>query len=58
MSLRDEPVIVRRAIGTGQMIIIGDGQFLLNKNLEKEEGAILSNVQFFRWLLSRIPKSM
>ncbi len=58
VALRDEPVVVRRAVGSGQMIIIGDGEFLLNKNLEKEEGAILSNVQFFRWLLTRIPKSM
>jgi len=53
-TLREEPVIVRKAFGRGQMIVIGDSGFLLNKNLEVEDGAILANVHYFRSLLGRM----
>lgn len=49
-----QPVVVRKKFGRGQLVVIGDSDFLLNKNLEVEDGAILSNVRFFQWLLGNV----
>ncbi len=46
-----EPVVVRKSVGKGQIVVIGDTQFLRNKNVEVKEGAILQNVRFFSWML-------
>ena len=54
VSLRGDPVIVRKVVGRGQLILIGDGGFLFNQNLETEDGGILPNIQFFDWLLDRV----
>ncbi len=54
VSLRGEPVIARKAIGRGQIVVIGDTQFWMNKNLEVEDGAIVPNVQFFSWFINHI----
>ena len=54
VAMRGEPVIVRKQVGQGQIVVIGDPDFLLNKNIEVEEGAILPNVRFFSWLLERL----
>lgn len=54
VTVEGEPVVARKRFGRGQLIVIADSEFLLNKNLETEEGAILQNVRFFSWLLDRI----
>lgn len=54
VTVEGEPVVARTRFGRGQLIVIADSDFLLNKNLETEEGAISQNVRFFSWLLDRI----
>ncbi len=49
-----EPVVVSAPVGRGAMVVIGDSDFLHNKNLERQEGAIQRNVRFFDWILSRV----
>lgn len=55
-ELRDDPIIVRKTVGKGQLVVIGDAGFLLNQNLEKEDGGIIPNIRFFEWLLGEIEK--
>jgi len=52
----DEPVAVRKPVGKGTLIVIGDSGFLLNKNLEVKEGGVLPNVRFFSHLLREAAK--
>lgn len=54
VTVRDEPVVVTREVGQGRLVVIGDTDFLLNRNLEVEDGAILANVQFLSWLLAEV----
>ena len=49
-----DPIVARQKVGKGQIVVIGDSSFLLNKNLEVIDGAILQNVRFFSWLLRRV----
>ena len=48
------PVILRRKIGDGNVVVIGDTGFLMNKNLEREDGQPIEgqreNADFCRWL--------
>jgi hypothetical protein len=55
-TLLDEPVVVRKAIGSGWLVVIGDAEFLMNENLEREEGAVTANVRFLGWLLQQTTK--
>jgi hypothetical protein len=52
----DRPVIIRQRLGAGQVVLIGDTCFAMNKNLEYENGApfegLRENADFWRWLLS------
>ncbi len=52
------PVILQRACGEGQVVVIGDTCFAMNKNLEYIGGQPFSggheNAHFWRWLLTRI----
>ena len=52
----DRPVIVRRRVGAGSVVLIGDTGFAMNKNLEHENGAafegLRENADFWRWFLS------
>ncbi|MCG8404461.1 MAG: hypothetical protein MI923_04600 [Phycisphaerales bacterium] len=52
----EDPAIVRKTVGRGQLVVIGDAGFLLNQNLENEEGGIIPNIRFLDWLLSEIEK--
>ena len=47
---RDSPLVVRRAVGRGAVVVIGDPALLLNANLEHEEHAHEQTVAFLRWL--------
>ena len=51
-----ELIIVSRAVGEGQFILIGDACFAMNKNLEWENGALVEgkreNADFWRWLIT------
>ena len=50
------PVILRRDFGEGHFIVIGDGSFAHEKNLEQEGGqpfeGLRENADFWRWLLT------
>jgi hypothetical protein len=54
----DVPVIVQRSVGRGQVVVIGDRGFALNKNLEREDGQPIEgrreNAHFWRWLLTTL----
>lgn len=53
-SLRGDPIIVRKPIGRGQLVVIGDSKMLECRNFETEDGAIMANVQFFNWLVQNV----
>ncbi len=55
-DLRNDPTIVRRRIGAGQLVVIGDTKIFHCRNFETEEGAVMPNVQFFSWLVNNIVK--
>ena len=52
------PVILTRAVGQGQVVLIGDTCFAMNKNLEYIGGEPFfgahENAHFWRWLLTRL----
>jgi len=54
----DQPIVVTRRVGRGSIVVIGDSEFALNKNLEYVTGDAFEgryeNADFWRWLLSRI----
>jgi hypothetical protein len=54
----DIPIVVFRKIGQGGIVLIGDSNFALNKNLEYIGGEPFEgryeNAQFWRWLLTRV----
>ncbi|MCY2994502.1 MAG: hypothetical protein NTY19_42550 [Planctomycetota bacterium] len=54
----EEPVVVSRPLGQGRIVVIGDTNFALNKNLEYVGGEPFEgrheNADFWRWLLSRV----
>ncbi|MCA9250655.1 MAG: hypothetical protein KDA54_05935 [Phycisphaerales bacterium] len=55
-SLRNDPTIVRRPVGAGQLVVIGDTKIFQCRNFETEEGAVMPNVQFFSWLVNNVLK--
>jgi hypothetical protein len=52
------PVILRRTVGKGSVVLIGDSYFLMNRNLELEGGqafeGLRENPHFLRFLLSTL----
>jgi hypothetical protein len=54
----DTPVVVLRKVGQGGIVLIGDSNFALNKNLEYIGGEPFEgryeNAHFWRWLLTRL----
>ncbi len=52
------PIVVRRDIGRGSVVLIGDTCFAMNKNLEYIGGEPFDgrhdNAQFWRWLISQL----
>jgi len=54
----NRPVIVRRRLGAGDVVLIGDTGFAMNKNLEQENGeafeGLRENADFWRWLLTML----
>jgi len=54
----DLPVIARRRVGQGTVIVIGDPSFAMNRNLEyiggEPFGGRYQNAHFWRWLLSTL----
>jgi len=57
-GMNDQLVIGSRKVGKGQMVVIGDTGFAMNKNLEYFSGEPVEgqyeNAHFWRWLFSRI----
>ncbi|MCP4118706.1 MAG: hypothetical protein GY737_25590 [Desulfobacteraceae bacterium] len=50
----DYPVIVFQPRGKGGLLLIGDSQFLLSKNMESYKKFKYNNIRFFRQLLVRL----
>jgi hypothetical protein len=54
----ERPLVVSREIGAGRVILIGDTNFGLNKNLEYATGEPFrgryENAHYWRWLFSRV----
>jgi hypothetical protein len=54
----DRPVVAARQLGQGELVVIADSHFALNKNLEYVGGEPFDggyeNADFWRWLLSRL----
>ena len=52
------PIIVRRNVGDGKVVVIGDTGFAMNKNLERRGGeafeGMRENADFWRWLIPRL----
>ena len=52
------PVVLSREVGRGQVVLIGDTGFAMNKNLEYVGGEPFSggyeNAHFWRWLIGRL----
>jgi hypothetical protein len=52
----DVPVIVVEQVGKGKFVVVGDSGFVLNKNLEREDGqpidGLRENADFWRWFLT------
>ncbi len=55
-NLRNDPTVVRRRVGAGQLVVIGDTKIFFCQNFETEEGAVMPNVQFFSWLFNNVLK--
>jgi len=54
LTLNDLPVVVQQPIGRGRLVVIGDSEFVLNRNLEGEDGGVMRNIQFFTWLINTV----
>lgn len=50
-SAYDYALLTEQAIGAGSLVVIGDGNFLLNKNIETAEDFSEPNIDFLRELL-------
>jgi hypothetical protein len=48
------PVVMKKAYGKGNVVMIGDSSFFWNKNLEMEESHIKENIEFLRWLFENL----
>jgi len=52
------PVIVMRHIGQGKVVVIGDTRFVMNENLEREDGQLIEgkreNADFWRWFIRQL----
>jgi len=55
---QEPPVILRRRIGDGQVVLIGDTGFARDRNLEQRGGepfeGLRENADFWRWLLTSL----
>jgi hypothetical protein len=52
------PVILKRAVGKGWVVLVGDSGFAMNKNLERIDGrpieGMRENSDFWRWFLTTL----
>ncbi len=57
----DKPVIVVRRFGRGQVAVVGDTCFAMNKNLERDNGepfeGLRENADFWQWFLTLLRQS-
>jgi hypothetical protein len=51
----DLPIVVRRSVGAGAVVVICDTHFAANENYQSLEGTPADNISFWRWLLTRMP---
>jgi hypothetical protein len=50
----EQPFVVSRRVGRGQVVVIGDTLFATNRHLESPVSMIPENVVFWRWLLTHV----
>jgi hypothetical protein len=52
------PVIQQVPVGKGRVVVVGDTGFIMNKNLEREDGQPIEghyeNADFWRWYMTRL----
>jgi hypothetical protein len=48
------PTVVAREVGLGYVAVIGDTYFAVNENFERTTADPLANVNFWRWMISRV----
>ena len=57
-AVNEKPVVICRQFGRGKVVVIGDTEFAMNKNLEYVGGDPFNgqyeNAHFWRWLISRV----
>jgi hypothetical protein len=53
-ALRGDPVIVRKPVGAGQLVVVGDTGLFLCRNLETEDRPVMPNIELFRWLVNEL----
>jgi hypothetical protein len=46
----DQPVAVRRTVGKGEIIVVGDTSFFWDLNLESRDSFLMGNIEFLRLL--------
>lgn len=58
LNNRDVPVILRKTVGKGMVVLVGDTCFAMNKNLETENGDLFDgmheNADFWRWFIPQL----
>jgi len=54
----NQPVAVSVPVGEGTIVLIGDSDFAINRNLENDAGLLIEpvreNTAFWRWLIARV----
>lgn len=49
----EKTIVARNPVGKGEIIVVGDADFFLDRNIETDEGAAMDNIEFMRFLLDR-----
>ncbi len=53
-GLRGDPIIVRKPVGAGQLVVVGDSGLFLCRNFETEDRPVMPNIELFRWLVNEL----
>ena len=58
LEYKEQPLVISRPHGKGRVVLIGDTNFCMNKNLEYATGESFrgryENADYWRWLISRV----
>lgn len=48
----DRPIVVKKSVGRGTCIVLGDADYFMASNIETDDGAIEVNIMFLRYLMN------